>query len=632
MIKKIASILFFLLNVVISNANELIMRPNSIEDANANAVAMAQLINSGKVISLKGNTYYVGATDTRIYKNIVIKGPGTIITTTGNSFYVNAPVTISIRNANIQTTKAIKPGLQNRFIVNEGGNYHRKLEVIGCYINGVRIYTHVAADVDQRRVRDGVKRVFFSKNTVSNIGDYILLLTNCKSEVVRIERNEISKMYVMGFGLAVDNSYQDLGFFRMKKVFFRNNHIDNAGLIIKDSDDFGSLYMTPLLCEADYCLCEKNEFKNIIATKHQPIALYPFYLSCRDVVIKNNYMENCIHLADSRYNEMFKCKSGTDRLIEGNKYVITRECLDLIPKDNDLPRICFTGFQDDKGRVIIRNNTVDVKCNFVFGAGAMCSYDYFLFENNSLTYYDAGSSAQQLLRLKPARIKGSDIIVRNNIMRAIQPAKDVYGLFLGDCSGYDFSITNNKLVACLPTGEDDISPSSSNSFMSEGNVVDLGNNHNVVRISRDVNCNDIYSGGDNYPMYIYPSDIMKGTIKIHFPNKKPTLIMTFTRLPKSGGCYIAARSGSKTSNYVCGVDESHILIKNSDSRQVKCYPKGKEIKKVYVDNSDSGIGRLITDGKMIYYAIPSLPNESLDVEIRYRRTFDIKQEINGSVE
>lgn len=618
-----------LLSTVLSFASEHRLIPNSVADANANAEVLVGMINAGMKITLGGNKYYIGTAKDRIYKNICIEGPGTIITTANNNLFVDSPVSIKLVGVTIKTTRKIAVGVQNRFIVNEGVNYHKKLIVKQCNISGVRVFTHVAADVDQTATLDGVETVQFTDNTVSDISDYIILLTNCKSNKVRIENNVISRLYMMGFGLGVDNSYKDLGFARMKRVYFKNNRIDNSGLVITDADDFGSTYMTPILCEADYCLCEGNEIKNILITKHKTIALYPFYLSCRDVIIKDNYIEDCIHLTDSHYNEMFKCKGGPgrakDRRIEGNRYVITSKCLNLAPKGSEMPCIGFTGFQAlEMGTVVIRNNKVDLACDFVFGAGARCSYKSYLFENNTISYNDVGSSSQQLLRLKPASNAGSSITVRNNIMRPSKPAKDVYGLFLGDCTGYNFTITGNILSGCLPTGEDDIDPSTPLSFKSTGNRVDLGKNNSVVRISRNVNCDDTYTGGDNYTMYIYPSDIMQGTLKFHFEGTSPANVMTFTRLPNAGSCNVVVSDQAEVKEYSCGVKGSQLYIKEHGAGETKLLTKGNKIAKQYVGSSSGNLGRLISDGEMIYYSSPATAQgNNITLEIKYSKQAEL---------
>lgn len=629
MLKKLFLSISLLTVAILCNAGGFQLIPDSAVDANANAQALVGLINAGKKITLEGNTYYIGAAKERIHKNIYIKGPGTIITTTGNNLYVDSSISIKLIGVTLKTTLDITVGVQNRFIVNEGINYHRKLVVKQCNITGVRVFTHVASDVDQVTTLDGVKNVLFANNSVSNIGDYIMLLTNCKSDKVRIENNTISRLYVMGFGLGADNSYKNLGFARMKKVYFKNNHIDNTGLVIKDADNFGSTYMTPILCEADYCLCEGNDIRNILATKHKSIALYPFYLSCREVIIKDNYIEDCIHLTDSHYNEMFKCKGGPggskDRRIEGNRYVITQKCLALAPKGTDMPCIGFTGFQfPEMGKVVIRGNKVDLACDFVFGAGARCSYKSFLFENNVIAYNDAGSTAQQLLRLKPAPVSGCDIIVRNNVMRPEKPASDVYGLFLGDCTGYNFTITNNLLSGCLPTGEDDIDPSSPLTFKSSGNRVDLGKSHSVVRISRNVSCDDTFTRGENYTMYIYPSDIMQGSLKFHFAGTSPANVMTFTRLPNAGGCDVTVSDQSEVKKYSCGVVGSQLFIMEHGKGDAKLLTKGNKVAKQYVGSVRGNIGRMISDGEMIYYSTSAAAQgKDITLELKYSKQTEL---------
>ncbi len=604
-----------------TQAAELRLIPNSQEAANKNAETMVKMINSGKAIVVEG-TYYIGAAKDRIRRNVVIKGSGTLTTTVGNNFYVASPISIKITGITLNTTRKISFGTQNRFIVNEGVNYHRRLIVRNCTIDGVRVYTHIAADVNQVEVRDGVKNVAFTCNKISNIGDYVLLMTNCGSDKVMIENNILTKMYVMGFGFGVDNNYKELENARMNKVYFRNNTVDNAGLVISDADDFGSTYMTPILCEADYCLCEGNTIKNVLATKRKPIALYPFYLSCRDVVIRNNNIQNCLHLTDSRYNEMFKCKGGPGdvkhRRIEGNNYEITPECLELLPTNAEMPCVGMTGFQYPRmGNVVIRDNNIDVACDFVFGAGVRCSYQSYLFENNRIKYHDAGKTAQQLLRLKAAESNGSKISIKGNAMFPQKDATDIYGLFLGDCTGYHFEIANNQLSGCLPTGEDDIDPSRPLSFKSVGNRVNLGKSHSVVRISRDVSCDDTFTGGDNYTMYVYPGDIMQGSLTFHFEGTAPVNVMTFTRLPNSGSCDVIATDDSGTTNYTCGVNDKQVYIKSTSRSDTQVLTRGVKSAKVYVGEMNNNRGRLISDGEMIYYSRPSSYKGNLTLQIKY---------------
>lgn len=622
-LKKISTAFVFLFFIAVGETTGKELVQNSISAADENADVLVRMINSGKKVRLKGKIYYVGSAKEPIHKNIYIKGPGTIITTTGNNLFVDSPVSIRINGVTLKTVVDISAGVQNRFIVNEGINYHKLLEVRGCEINGVRIFTHVASDVDQSKVLDGVKRVSFLNNTVSNIGDYILLLTNCRSDEVRIEKNIITRMYVMGFGLGVDNSFRDLGFARMKNVIFKSNTIDNSGLIITDADVFGSTYMTPLLCEADYCLCESNTFTHILATKHKPIALYPFYLSCRRVVIRNNYIEDCIHLADSSYNEMFKCKGGPggakDRQIIGNRYVITDQCLNLVPDDRAMPFIRFTCFQyPEMGNVEIRDNTVDVACDFVFGAGARCSYQSFSFENNSFRYNDIGPSSRQLIRLAAALNSGCNVTIRNNVMTPIQPAKDVFGIFLGDCSGYNFVISNNLFSGCLPTGEPDVDQTTPLYFTSMHNRVDLGESHSSVRISRGVSCDDTFTGGNKYTMYIYPKDSMQGNLLLHFEGVSPVNIMVFTRVLQSGNCVLTVSAQDEVKRYCCGMDESELYIGEYDTPNSLYLPKGERTAKQYVGDIGNSTGRLITDGEMIYYSTPdSAQGKSITVELKY---------------
>ena len=625
--KVIISIFTLCLPVMAAAADYKII-PDSKAAANQNAEAIAQMINAGRSVVVNG-TYYVGKAKTKLRKNIVIKGTGTLITITSDNFYVNAPVSITLSGITLKTTENTSATSKIRFIVNEGVNYHKKLIVKNCTISGVRVYTQVAEDVDQVTVRDGVKKVVFSNNRISYVGTYVLLMNNCRSEKVKIESNTMTRMYALGFGFGVDNAYKDLGFARMKKVYFRNNTIDNAGLVITDADEVGSTYMTPIICEADYCLCEGNTIKNILATKHQPIALYPFYLSCNEAVIRKNVVQDCLHLANSDYNEMFKCKNGPNgirsRIIEGNRFVVTQGSLKIHSSKDEMPFLRFVNFQsNDVGDIVIKDNVVDLACDFVFGAGKRCRYSSFLFENNIISYRAVGKTARQLLRLNAASGNGGKIVVRNNVMNPSVQGDDVYGLFSGDCSGYAFEITNNRLSGCLPTGDSDVDPKRPLSFKSVGNRVDLGKSHSIVRISRDVSCDDTFVGGDNYTMYVYPGDIMTGTLRFHFEGTAPVNVLTFTKLPKAGECEVVATDEYGTRHYTCGTDDKDVYMKSHDGGGVKRLAKGIKASKAYVGETSHNIGRMISDGESIYYSTPSSYRGNMTLEIKYRTSPSIQ--------
>ena len=476
--------------------------PNSMEHARYNAECFANAINKGKKIKID-DTFYVSHCNILINKDIVITGNGTLVLVDSDIFIVNAPISVNIQNIKITTTLPKTYNSQIRFIVSNKRLFHKEVKFEDCIIEGVRVYTQIADDVDQITVKDGVKKFVFKGNKVYDTGYFIVRLGNCLCEVAEILDNRFTRMQSCLFDFGLDNDYQGLGFCRFEKVYFNNNIIDNEGILIAPQYNF--LYCTPILAECDYAECKGNIIKSIISTSEKPIALYAFYLSSNSVVISGNEIIDCINLGNSTYNTMFKCKSGGDRFITNNRYVITKECLKKKTNNNNEVFTRFISFQSDfYGDVIISNNDIDVACDFVFGSGVEAEYRNFVFDNNHIKYHDLGSTAHQLLRLKPATKGDNTIVVRNNTMEPSVLPKSSHGLFAYNCTGYSITVTDNVLYGYLPYGDNETEVYSLRSGTSENNTVMLGTNTSFVRVSiNNLNIKDRIISNSNYSIKLY---------------------------------------------------------------------------------------------------------------------------------
>lgn len=506
--------------------------PNSLEHARYNAECFAQAINKGRKITIN-DTYYVSRSNILIDKDIVITGKGSLVLVDSEIFIIDAPISVNIKNIRITTTLPKTYNSQIRFIVSNKKLYHKEVRIENCVIEGVRVYTQIADDVDQEIIKDGVKKFVFKGNKVYDSGYYVVRLGSCLCEKAEIWDNRFTRMHSCLFDFGLDNEYQRLSFCRLKKVYFNNNIVDNEGVPIDAKYDF--LYCTPILAECDYAECKGNVFKSIISINETPIALYAFYLSGNTVVISDNEMIDCINLGNSTYNTMFKCKSEGDRYITNNRYIITKECLKKKTSISNDVFIRFISFQASYyGNVNISNNDIDLACDFVFGSGVGAEYRNFVFENNHIKYHDIGQTARQLLRLKPATKGDNTIIVRNNTMEPSVIPQSTYGLFAYDCSGYSITVTENVLYGYLPYGDNETEVYSLQSGISENNIITLGANTSLVRVSiNNLNINDKIISNSNYSIKLYnDSDLVtthftfEGQTPVRMVSNKDVVYMT----------------------------------------------------------------------------------------------------------
>ena len=498
--------------------------PNSIKHARYNTECFANAINHGKIIRID-DTYYVSRCDALIHKDIVISGSGKLILIDSEIFTVDTPISVKIKNITITTTQPKRYNSQIRFIVSKGRLYHKEVRFEKCVVEGVRVYTQIAEDVDQVLVKDGVKKFVFRGNKVFDTGYCLVRLGNCLCEEAIIENNEFRRMLANLFDFGLDNDYRNLTFTRFQKVVFNNNIVDNEGIPL--DKDYNYLYCTPLLAECDYAECKNNVFKSIICVNESPIALYAFYLSGNTVVITDNQMEDCINLGNSTYNAVFKCKSGGDRYITGNCFVVTESCLNKYGKRGDDAFVRLISLQAaNYGTVLIDNNRIDVACNFVFGSGVRAEYKNFAFENNSIKYHDLGPTARQLLRLNPATSGDNKIVVRNNVMTPERLPSTSHGLFAYDCSGYSITVTDNVLYGYLPYGDNATEVYSLKTGVSENNKIILGEKTSLVRVSINMlNIKDKIVANGDYSIRLY-NDPDAVTVHFDFDGRAPLRVVS----------------------------------------------------------------------------------------------------------
>ena len=137
------------------SAKKLGMVPSDVTYASYNASKLVEAFNSGYKVRIN-NQYFIGEADIYAQRDICLKGSGGLCIVSSQCINVVSPISISIKGITFSTTKKVDSDSQVKFISNVGHNYHNLLRVEKCHISGVRIYTHVADDVDQNTIKDCV--------------------------------------------------------------------------------------------------------------------------------------------------------------------------------------------------------------------------------------------------------------------------------------------------------------------------------------------------------------------------------------------------------------------------------------------------------------------------------------------
>ena len=525
----LSSLLFLVSSTTLSKtitATRLGMVPYDEAYADYNANKLAAAFNQGYKVKIN-SLYYLGTAEENIVNDINIKGSGTLVLSSVQCFIAASPISITLNGITLSTSKPITSETQVKFITNQGHNYHDKICVKKCHLSGIRLYTHVADDVDNITIKDGVRIFEFENNCVENVGYYLVRLDNCLCETATIKRNRISAFRSIVFGFGVSNEYTHTDLPRLKELYIHDNYIDNSGLI--PDENYTYSYLTPIIAEAQNIECLNNKITNILAdSKDVPVAVYPFYLSGNNVIINGNYICDCLNISNSEYNEIFKCKSAFkgakgNREIIGNTVIVTDSSLQ-VRKQKEVPYIRMLGLQHDYwDTVLVEDNNINLACDFVFGAGFRAEYQKFIFKNNIITYRSLGPKAHSLIRLNASKNQRGTISIIGNQMYPQTRPLECYGLYLYDCTGYSIRVRNNILSGFTPYGM-----SFTNYYIeqsiSENNVIDVGFTTVPIRIAVNIGINDTIISEGLHSIIFYP-DNWSHSVIMNFSEMVPTSIL-----------------------------------------------------------------------------------------------------------
>lgn len=442
-------------SVVISSnevrASEIGMVQNSVSFAVKNAVLLAYYTNLGMHIIIDG-VYYIDSDDSPIIltNDVVWSGNGILIKTNplNTLFSINVPIKIYLNGLTFDGNYDVSNTTRSKIFNVDSILYSKGVYIKNCIIKKVRIYSHYGHDVDQQSILDGDYEVIFENNIISDISNSVCFITNCKCTLLKITNNIFRKIHNYIFEAAVDNSYQNLSFSRLTTAIIDNNHWDNSELIIENTT---SAYNCMIILESDICIFTNNYIKDfIILNGDKGYVTYTAYLSARVCEIVNNTFINVVGFNNPEYTDIFKCKMHNDdielseRKIENNTYILTKECVDKYGDINNPPNKTFTTFQSNIDRISISNNLIDAYCEFALGGGAELEYKNYEFRNNKIVCHSLANKNNTLLRFKDSSNTANIIIENNEVLPDIFSKEQVCLLYSNIPNEYSIYFKNNN--------------------------------------------------------------------------------------------------------------------------------------------------------------------------------------------
>lgn len=598
------------------------MIPNAQAFADYNAERFVALVNAGFSVVVN-NDFYIGAATSTISHDVKVSGKGGFIkSSSAESFDISAAISLHIKG--ISMSANYSTGLTTfsiLFQVPTATHIVNEMVLIeDCNIDNVRVYSHVADDVDQTTTKDGVKTLIFRNNIVKNIGYYCIRIDNCLTDYVEVSGNKISNFMSIVFGFALNNAYQTLAFSRLKMVVIKGNYIDNDGYVMTTGQQTEA-YHSPFLVEAKICVFDDNIIKNISCTATSEIGVYAAYLSADNVVMRNNYILNVLNLGNSTLNECFKSKGSTgrnfNRIICGNTFVVEEGFT-----TGYSPSIKFFSLQGDAAEecdyLNISNNIVDVpSLSFAWGAGSNIIYHDASMCGNSVLCGSINDTAKEMFRLDANADSDGNILVSSNKL----VAKSLSGYacqLIREQSGYKVTFVDNEMDGFVSYGQ--FSNRYTNlEIISKRNRWIMSSNPGTIRPYNVNVSDDEIVLSNTTQVRLYPNQVNDFAISLYCPKSVPYFNLDWSGENCMGLYRITIDCGIGKSSVYCRADTDSVLIVNDAGSAISCTRTATEASKSIVLplSQTINLGRITTTGiecsiSVESYASPFKPKVTIE--------------------
>lgn len=419
-------------------ASEVGLIPNTELFALHNAKTLVLYTNLGYSIDIDGSYCVAGLSSfdepsLQIHNNVDWRNGELIVVAPNNGsfvFAITSEISVDLMSIHITGSHNLVNGERRILFKVKAPLYLPEVYISNCEIEKVQVYTHIGQDVNQTTEKDGVKRMIISNNHVHDIPSSFLYCPNIKSEGIVISGNYIHGIRNNAFAFYVENTYSHAEGTRISMIEFLGNILDNSDYIIDDST---ATYNCMCVVEGETCIFADNTISNLICTSNSTGVVYPFYLSCRNVDIINNTITDVISFAENLSSyDIFKCKglgsdgsiiSNSSRRITGNKYYLTKDCVERYGDLNNPPRRTMVGLMQSFENVVISDNIIEAYCEFGFGGGYNVYHKYYEFTRNIIVVDRLFESS--LFRTTPTNETCRYLIHSNKVTANIIPSKNL---------------------------------------------------------------------------------------------------------------------------------------------------------------------------------------------------------------
>lgn len=325
-------------------------------------------------------------------------------------------------------------------------------------ISAYRIYGD--GDVDPATSDVGINQFVFDNNIVKNTNYSFIIIQDIPYENVQITNNNITnfKYIFANLQLSNENAFNDELFMQRKNLLVQGNYVTSED-DWWSADDVGAYY-TFILAEGDKVDYIGNHVEGL--KSKIDVSLYDAYLSCNEVLYKDNIWKNNVSFdMDKEYNAFLKSKGGSVPVIrryQNNEFIVEEDFAEKFGYDKDSLFVDFISLEAHAEYYEITNNKFQgyyikfpVSTRFI---------ENFVFKDNEVTAEKMSGSIVHLqtndeFELGSIEFSNNIIDVKEHLVDPEGPSELPLFKFYDHTTGGNNSVlslidfSNNKILAPL---------------------------------------------------------------------------------------------------------------------------------------------------------------------------------------